>query len=160
MEQTERWRKLCQKITKDYEPGRETQRIGIRGVRIVRHKAAIGMNEIQMFLKCTEVWRTIKDKRIILKYKNMLIGLFLNGHRRGRGEICPHNFILSSQVTLYGRRRDFEGNFIFPDPNKKRRGVFYRDKKGGIWVWLAKRPQWGRERWPQRRNFSPAAMVT
>jgi len=26
--------------------------------------------------------------------------------------------------------------------------MFYRDKKGGIWVWLAKRPQWGRERWP------------
>ena len=59
-----------------------------------------------------------------------------------------------------GSRVDFEGNFIFPDPNKKRRGVFYRDKKRGLWVWLAKRPQWGRERRPQRRNFSPAAMVT
>ena len=59
-----------------------------------------------------------------------------------------------------GDLRDFEGNFIFPDPNKKRRGVFYRDKKRGLWVWLAKRPRWGRERWPRRRNFSPAAMVT
>ena len=39
MEQAERWRKLCQRITKEYEPGRETQLIGIRGVRIVRHKA-------------------------------------------------------------------------------------------------------------------------
>ena len=50
MEQAERWRRLCQKITKEYELGRETQLIAIRGVRIIRHKAAIGMNEIQMFL--------------------------------------------------------------------------------------------------------------
>ena len=90
MELAERWCKLCQRITREYEPGRETQLIEIRGVRIVRHKAAIGMNEIQMFLKCREVWRTIKDERRILKYENMLFDLFLNGHRRG--EICPHNF--------------------------------------------------------------------
>ena len=66
MEQAERWRKLCQKITKEFELGRETQLIAIRGVRIVRHKAAIGMNEIQMFLKCREfrredLWRAPKD---------------------------------------------------------------------------------------------------
>merc|ERR1719473_2236343 len=29
----------------------------------------------------------------------------------------------------------------------------------GARVWLAKRPQWARERRPQRRNFSPAAAV-
>ena len=63
------------------------------------------------------------------------------------------------RVLVYeGRRRDFEGNSIFPDPNKKRRGVFFGDKKRGLWVWLAKRLQWGRERRPQRRNFSLAAI--
>ena len=107
MEKAERWRKLCQKITKEYEPGRETQLIAIRGVRIVRHKATIGMNEIQMFLKCREVWRTIRDKRIILKYENMLIDLFLNGHRRG--EICPHNF------SGYRNLSRADAQFFHPD---------------------------------------------
>ena len=65
------------------------------------------MNEIQMFLKCREVWRTIKDKRIILKYENMLIDLFLNGHRRG--EICPHNF------SGYRNLSRADAQFFHPD---------------------------------------------
>ena len=95
------------KFTQEYEPGRETQLIAIRGVRIVRHKAAIGMNEIQMFLKCREVWRTIRDKRIILKFENMLIDLFLNGHRRG--EICPPNF------SGYRNLSRADAQFFHPD---------------------------------------------
>ena len=74
----------------------------------------------------------------------------------------PQNvvFVNPPKDSPEGSRSRFDQNSTRRDTDKKRRGAFYRGRKRACRFGFVSGCRWGRERWPQRRNFSPAAMVT